>query len=205
MANRVLLGKRGSNYGLYVSSPGVDVTDTTATGGLIFSSDAAANNYAHAYGQGSLTATTTYRSGTPSSEWDSGDGSTVRIAHGLGYAPQVFMRWCYGHDLYTYSSGDGATVFNGTSGKYAMTSFTPGMSVSSLTASYSSTYECNTQIGYGCDMEITNDYIYIVNYESGGKGLIATGASNAQETKFTGLTIYYAYITTKAPNNGLNY
>ncbi len=204
MTNRVILGKRGSNYGLYVSSPGVDITDTSATGGMIFSSDAAANNYVHAYGQGSLTAPTTYRSGDPSSEWDSGDGSTVRIAHGLGYAPQVFMRWCYGHDLYTWTSTDGQTVFTGTSNKMAYTSFTPGRLTSNLTALYNSTYECNTQIGYGCDMEITSDYIYIVNYESGGKGQTVANSAT-QETKFTGLTIYYAYITTKAPNNGLNY
>jgi len=31
MANRVLIGKRGSEYGLFVSKPGVNVASTTAT------------------------------------------------------------------------------------------------------------------------------------------------------------------------------
>ena len=31
MANRVLVGKRGSDFGLFVSKSGVDVTDSTST------------------------------------------------------------------------------------------------------------------------------------------------------------------------------
>ena len=36
MASRVLLGKRGSDYGLFVSQNGVDVHDDTSTTPLAF-------------------------------------------------------------------------------------------------------------------------------------------------------------------------
>ena len=57
--------------------------------------------------------------------------------------------------------------------------------------------EMNNAIGYGIDFEVDSTYLYISNYESGFKGF------PLQETKFTGLTIYYAYIITTAPDNGL--
>ena len=38
MAKRVLLGKKGSEYGLYISKPGVDVTTTTSAKDLLFNS-----------------------------------------------------------------------------------------------------------------------------------------------------------------------
>ena len=40
MAKRVLLGKKGSEYGLYISKPGVDVTTTTSAKDLLFNSGA---------------------------------------------------------------------------------------------------------------------------------------------------------------------
>ena len=55
MANRVLLGKRGSSdHGLYISRPGVDVTSTSSTAPLPFNSDAVTSLITHSYGQGIL-------------------------------------------------------------------------------------------------------------------------------------------------------
>ena len=40
MAKRVLLGKKGSDYGLFISKPGVDVTTTSSPKDLLFNSGA---------------------------------------------------------------------------------------------------------------------------------------------------------------------
>jgi len=72
MANRVLLGKRGtSDYGLYVSRPTEDVTSTSS--GLIFNSDNAVKGFnVAAHGQGILNG-----------------GASRTISHGLGFRPFV--------------------------------------------------------------------------------------------------------------------
>lgn len=71
MANRVLLGKRGSDYGLYVSRPGQDVTSTSSS--LIFDSNSAVKGFnVAARGQGILNA-----------------GATRTFSHGLGFRPFV--------------------------------------------------------------------------------------------------------------------
>ena len=44
MAKRVLLGKKGSDYGLFISKPGVDVTTTTSPKDLLFNSGATTVN-----------------------------------------------------------------------------------------------------------------------------------------------------------------
>ena len=54
MANRVLLGKRGSDHGLFVSRSGVDVTDTSVTTPLSFDTNASASLLVHSFGQGVL-------------------------------------------------------------------------------------------------------------------------------------------------------
>lgn len=72
MANRVLLGKRGSSdFGLYVSRPNEDVTSTSS--GLIFNSNSAVKGFnVAAHGQGIL----------------NGNNSRT-ISHGLGFRPFV--------------------------------------------------------------------------------------------------------------------
>jgi hypothetical protein len=72
MANRVLLGKRGSSdFGLYVSRPTEDVTSTSS--GLIFNSDSAVKGFnVAAHGQGILNG-----------------GASRTISHGLGFRPFV--------------------------------------------------------------------------------------------------------------------
>lgn len=93
MANRVLIGKRGSNYGLYVSREGIDVTDTTNTTPLSFSSDAASGLTVHSYGEGVLVAPL---NGTNTSITVAGTtytNTTIAITHNLGYIPAYAVRW----------------------------------------------------------------------------------------------------------------
>ena len=92
MANRVILGKRGSDFGLFVSKSGVDVTDTSLTTPLSFDSRAAASLTVHSFGQGVLLpvrgmSSFTYDSVTYTS-------SAAFISHGLNYHPSFMVRWC---------------------------------------------------------------------------------------------------------------
>ena len=92
MANRVILGKRGSDFGLFVSKSGVDVTDTSLTTPLSFDSRAAASLTVHTFGQGVLLpvrgmSSFTYDSVTYTS-------SAAFITHGLNYHPSFMVRWC---------------------------------------------------------------------------------------------------------------
>ena len=55
MGNRVILGQRGSSYGLFISKSGEDVTSTTNP--LAFDSRAAESLQVHSYGQGTVSYT----------------------------------------------------------------------------------------------------------------------------------------------------
>ena len=98
MANRVLLGKRGSEHGAFVSKSGVDVTDTSSTTPLAFDSNAIASLLVHSFGQGVLIPQ------EPAGSSFSFGGVTytsheVQIAHGLGYTPAFAARWCTFNDI----------------------------------------------------------------------------------------------------------
>jgi len=96
MAKRLLVGKRGSNFGLFVSRPGVDVTSTSATGGMSFDSNAIESPKVVGYGQGILSPRTTgdltyseakaIYTGAPSGT------HVVRVSHGLSYLSVYFIR-----------------------------------------------------------------------------------------------------------------
>ena len=199
MARRIVLGERADGeYGLFVSATG---EDANSSDNLTFDSNAVFTSGIFAYGQGSVSARTSVSQSSPktlyTAEGTSG-GQNDRIAHSLGYSPQVFLRWCYADELFTNPSGY-------PSGTYGVTALSPGR-VSSTTSSIRfimsggeplEIEEMNNAIGYGIDYEVDSTYLYISNYEAGFKGF------PLQETKFTGLTIYYAYIITTAPDNGL--
>jgi len=90
MANRVLLGKRGSDYGLFVSQKDVDVTNTSLTTPLAFDSRSVRGLSVRYYGQGLIPA-----SNAPSF------GSNT-ITHSMGYIPAYAVRWSkysYGGDM----------------------------------------------------------------------------------------------------------
>ena len=199
MARRIVLGERADGeYGLFVSAAG---EDANSSNNLTFDSNATFTSGIFAYGQGSVSARTSVSQNSPKSLYTSegtSGGQNDRIAHSLGYSPQVFLRWCYADELFTNPSGY-------PSGTYGVTALSPGR-VSSTTSSIRfimsggepiEIEEMDNRIGYGIDFEEDSTYLYISNYEAGFKGF------PLQETKFTGLTIYYAYIITTAPDNGL--
>ena len=208
MARRIVLGERADGeYGLFVSAAG---EDANSTNDLSFDSNNLFSQGIFAYGQGSVSARTTGSAvtATPKSlytAFGTGSGENDRIAHSLGYSPQVFLRWCYPDELFTNPSGY-------PSGAYGVTAMSPGrLSSSTFAMRFSSGgysepqefEEVNNEIGYGIDYEVDSTYLYISSYECGFRGHAAQGIAVAQETKFSGITIYYAYIITTAPDNGL--
>ena len=196
MARRIVLGERANgDYGLFVSASGQDANSSNS---LTFDSNATFTSGIFAYGQGSVSARTSLASGSPkqryTAEGTSG-GQNDRITHSLNYEPQVFLRWCYSDELFSNPTGY-------PSGTYGVTTTTPGRLTSFTGGSLGGiNNRMQNSIGYGIDFEVDSTYLYISNYESGFTGLASIGFN--LETKFTGLTIYYAYIITSAPNNGL--
>lgn len=96
MANRVLLGKRGStDYGLFVSRSGQDVL--TSTQPLGFDSRAAESLIVHSASQGILVPNIQNSSGTQVSFVFNGvtyNQHTETITHNLGYVPCFAVRFC---------------------------------------------------------------------------------------------------------------
>jgi len=103
MANRVLLGKRGtSDFGLYVSRNAVDVADTTLTTPLAFNSDQANSLLVHSYGQGLLLPKYLLPGGASGSFTFGGvtyTASEITINTGLNYNPAYAVRFCRVADL----------------------------------------------------------------------------------------------------------
>lgn len=207
MARRIVLGERAAgDYGLFVSKPGEDANSSDA---LSFDSNSLFTFGLHSYGQGSLAARSSHTHNSPSTLYSSGSSSDTRIAHGLGYAPQVFLRWCYSDEIFTNPSGY-------PSGSYGVTTLTPGKVTSTTNSSRFESeggiaepvefQDMNNQCSFGIDFEVDSSYLYISSYEFGLRAQTSTNQSIfniSMETKFSGLTIYYAYIITVAPDNGL--
>ena len=108
MANRVIVGKRGSDYGLFVSKSGVDVTASSSTTPLSFDSNAANGLNVHSYGQGILVPD------APANASYSFGGVTytsheATITHNLGYTPAYAVRWCTASEI---SSGVATAVWS---------------------------------------------------------------------------------------------
>ena len=95
MANRVLLGKRGTKQGIFVSRSGVDVTDSTSTTPLSFDSNAASSLIVHAYGECLLPAHNDTTSQNFTRTWNgvTYNSFTKTITHNLGYIPAYAVRW----------------------------------------------------------------------------------------------------------------
>lgn len=89
MANRVLLGQRGSNYGLYVSRAGENVASTSSE--LVFSTDSVVKGFnVAAKGQGVLN-----------------PGASRTFSHGLGFVP--FIDVSYTNEAGCVSGSGGVT------------------------------------------------------------------------------------------------
>lgn len=90
MANRVLIGKRNStDYGLYVSKAGVDVT-TASDENLLFNTDAPESGLILKSGTTTVT-TSTNPSGTPASPAVTSYSSYISYGTTLNYIPMVCL------------------------------------------------------------------------------------------------------------------
>ena len=97
MARRLVLGKAGSDYGLFVSKSGTDVVNDSGTltngDNLLFDSRVGIGSLPLKFhGQGTL--------GLPSTRTDTLKGDTfTTITHNLGYKPFVIVQWCFSTDV----------------------------------------------------------------------------------------------------------
>jgi hypothetical protein len=192
MAKRLLVGKRGSNFGLFVSKPGVDVTSTSTTGGMAFDSNSIESPKVVGYGQGILSPRTTgdltyseakaIYTGAPSAS------HVVRVSHGLSYAPLVFVRWSYGGDL---SSSKAKRTYNmgHVSSEYAVAQF----------GIFGGFYYVQSKLGMGIKAEVDTSYLYLASMESGAQDNSFGTTSN----KYNGVNIYYAYVITDGADKGV--
>jgi hypothetical protein len=93
MARRLVLGKAGSNYGLFVSKSGTDVVNDsgvlTSGENLLFDSRVGIGSLPLKFhGQGTISAPATVS--TP---------ATTTITHSLNYKPFVIVQWCFSTDV----------------------------------------------------------------------------------------------------------
>ena len=153
MANRVLLGTRGSDKGLFVSRSGQNVA--TSTEPLAFDSRAAESLIVHSFGQGILVPQVQHlTSGAQLTyTFNSQTYSTVEttITHNLGYVPAFAVRFTHGSDLNNGLANSSLVPFSYTEGnddyvetdqfeegdeiEYPQTSASSGMTVSNVTTS----------------------------------------------------------------------
>ena len=93
MARRLVLGKAGSDYGLFVSKSGTDVVNDsgvlTSGENLLFDSRVGIGSLPLKFhGQGTLS--------PPASV---GGKTTTTITHSLNYKPFVIVQWCFSTDV----------------------------------------------------------------------------------------------------------
>ena len=184
MANRVLLGKRGSDEGLFISQNGVDVTDTSSTTPLAFDSRAVRGLVVHAKGEGSLAPYSSNTQGgvdTP---------TTTTITHGLGYVPLYVVRWCYASDLF---------------GGVALRMYTPSMARTeywTLDEGFGGDIDEWVEIeNLGVATSASTSTLTIENHEFGySLEVLADDSGGAPNETFgqNKQTIYYSYIIFKA-------
>ena len=172
MSNRVLLGKRGSDYGLFVSKPTQDVTNAAVSTNLSFDSRALGSLYVA--GEGSPL------KGESSIAAPSGSPTADTISHSLGYIPAYAVRWCYASDL---SSGVAVRMYNPSNIVCTKITYLP----------YYQTEQDTATGGVHCIMTASN--LTIVNYEFGINHSTGSGIADVA-AQF----IYYAYLIFQIPD-----
>ena len=192
MANRVLVGKRGSDFGLFVSKSGVDVTDSTSTTPLSFDSRAAASLIVHSYGQGILLPVR----GMTSFTYDgvTYTQSQVDITHGLSYHPAFMVRWCDGRKI----GSSGAS--SGGSGDVAQEVYRPyyfeGLDqIDNSDGDEEEIDEYNGSTGVTAT-SIVSSGTYKLRLESNFDAPNASAVNGANNT----VVAFYSYIVFKEPN-----
>jgi hypothetical protein len=179
MGARVLLGKRGSDYGLFVSQKDIDVTNTSLTTPLAFDSRAVRGLMISAKGEGSLAPAASNSGGVDYP-------TSVTISHGLGYVPAYAVRWCIAADL-----------SSGVATKMRSPAYSRREELE-LTGEDEEQEEQVTTDEYGCTTGINTSNLIIYNHYFG-----ESSEGDGPEYWGTGKqTIYYAYIIFKAKSFG---
>ena len=174
MTGRVLLGKRGSDHGLFVSQSGINVTDTSSTTPLSFDSRAVRGLVISAKGEDSL----------PPGASNSGsidNPTSDTISHGLGYIPLVAVRWCLVADLTSSVATQMYSPFD-----YRREELETGGD--------DDEEEANAIEEWGCSLVVNSSNLIIYNhcFGSSQEGDFGEHFGTGKET------IYYAYIIFKA-------
>ena len=183
MANRVIMGRRGSNNGLYVSRDGDDVTNTAST--LLFDSDSIKGFNHSSHGQGYLD-----------------PGNQISFAHGLGHTPFFICQWNLGSELNTddtITSYCDGTVYPSEPFRIATGTntnaphFNEDHAEDASGVSYQANWEITQWYGVRCWTNATNINIYNGNlgYE-GYQG--AYGETGYNTFDVPGPRIFYAFI-----------
>jgi len=179
MARRLVLGKAGSDYGLFVSKSGTDVVNDsgvlTSGENLLFDSRVGIGSLPLKFhGQGTISAPATVS--TP---------ATTTITHSLNYKPFVIVQWCFSTD-----------VTNGVA-----TKMYPAMRYEFFEDDYNSDYgnseeEYESRVYGGVTFQVTTTTVIIKNHFSGGiKEYTVTGQGASQEIEnISPLEIKYAFL-----------
>tara|TARA_R110000822_G_C15306653_1_gene492458 strand:- start:630 stop:1208 length:579 start_codon:yes stop_codon:yes gene_type:complete len=183
MTNRVIVGARGSDHGLFVSQRGVDVTDTSSTTPLAFDSRAVRGLVIHAKGEGSIAPAASTAAGVD-------NPTTATITHGLGYIPLYVVRWCYASDLvsgvaqrmYTPSIIRNDEYYEETEDQEDVSEWEEITNAGVLTSASTSSLTIENH-EFGFSIEVPND---------------SAGLAPAEQFGENKQTIYYAYIIFKA-------
>lgn len=212
MTDRVVIGTRSAGGGVFVSQPSQDAGSASNTVACLFNSNTRETSRVVAYGQSSVDARTTGDAtyDTPKAIYTAASSAAHvnRHYHGLGYEPLVLMRWSYA----SFFGGDVVVDFGKSPYQFAVTTYPPAASVSTSSAyqfnfSAFNWYHANT-IGFGCDLEVDSNYLYVANYECGGRGISSSVSRPTStltlEDKFDGLDIVYGYVVMNSPSLGVN-
>jgi len=179
MARRLVLGKAGSDYGLFVSKSGTDVINDsgvlTSGENLLFDSRVGIGSLPLKFhGQGTISAPATV-----------GTSATTTITHSLNYKPFVIVQWCFSTD-----------VTNGVA-----TKMYPAMRYEFDENDYNTDYgtneeEYDSRIYGGVTFQVTTTTVIIKNHFSGGiKEYTVTGQGASQEIEnISPLEIKYAFL-----------
>lgn len=176
MVARVICGKRGSEFGLFISQKDVDVTNTSLTTSLSFDSRSVRGYVISAKGEGSLAAPTGV---------DEYASTTATISHGLGYTPLYAVRWCRPANL---TSGVATTMYTPNDRHSLDVSVEMEGEEANIWAEYS---------GEGVGCSVTTSNLVITNYCSGDSLEVEEGNGPAEYTNAGNSVIYYAYVIFK--------
>jgi hypothetical protein len=187
MGRKLLLGKAGSDYGLFVSKTEIVgnvsvTTDVVNDSGVLTSGDNLL--FDSRVGIGSLPLKF-HGQGTISAPATVGTAATTTITHGLNYKPFVIVQWCFSTDV---TSGVATKMY-------------PAMYYSFFEDDFNSDYgiqeeEYESRFYGGVSFQVTTTTVIIKNHFSGGrKDYIITGQGASQEYEdISPLEIKYAFL-----------